>query len=60
MARFNSIYEEYSKNPLITKQRMFYETMEEILPELEVILDSTDTGVQKILPLDPIISSQTE
>lgn len=60
VARFNSIYEEYSKNPLITKQRMFYETMEEILPELEVILDSTDTGVQKILPLDPIISSQTE
>ena len=60
VARFNSMYEEYSKNPLITKQRMFYETMEEILPELEVILDSTDTGVQKILPLDPIISSQTE
>ena len=59
VARFNSMYEEYSKNPLITKQRMFYETMEEILPELEVILDSTDTGVQKILPLDPIISSQT-
>ena len=60
VARFNSMYEEYSKNPLITKQRMSYETMEEILPELEVILDSTDTGVQKILPLDPIISSQTE
>ena len=57
VARFNSMYEEYSKNPLITKQRMFYETMEEILPELEVILDSTDTGVQKILPLDPIISA---
>lgn len=51
-ARFNALYEEYIKYPLITKQRMFYETMQEILPELEVIIDNGDGGVQKILPLD--------
>ena len=33
------------------KQRMFYETMEEVLPDLELIIDSSD-GVQKVLPLD--------
>lgn len=60
VSRFNAMYEEYRKNPLITKQRMFYETMEDILPDLEVILDSTDQGVQKILPLDPIISSGSD
>lgn len=54
-ARFNAMYEEYRKNPLITKQRMFYEAMEELLPDMEVILDSTDTGVQKILPLDSLV-----
>lgn len=51
-ARFNALYEEYIKYPLITKQRMFYETMQEILPDLEVILDNGDGSVQKILPLD--------
>ena len=51
-ARFNALYEEYSKYPLITKQRMFYEAMQEILPDLEVIIDNSDGSVQKILPLD--------
>ena len=51
-ARFNALYEEYNKYPLITKQRMFFETMQEILPDLEVIIDNGDNSVQKILPLD--------
>lgn len=51
-ARFNALYDEYIKYPLITKQRMFYETMQEILPDLEVIIDNGDGSVQKILPLD--------
>lgn len=51
-ARFNALYEEYSKYPLITKQRMFFEAMQEILPDLEVIIDNGDNGVQKFLPLD--------
>lgn len=55
VARFNAMYEEYIKNPIITKQRMFYETMEEVLPDLELIIDSGD-GVQKILPLDSFFS----
>ena len=57
VARFNAIYEEYVKNPTITKQRMFYETMEDVLPDLELIIDSSD-GVQKILPLDSFFSSK--
>ena len=51
-ARFNALYEEYNKYPLITKQRMFFETMQEILPDLEVIIDNGDGSVQKILPLN--------
>ena len=43
-ARFNSEYSEYSKYPLITKQRMFYEAMEEILPNVKIIINDDDTG----------------
>ena len=38
VARFNAMYEEYSKFPHITMQRMYYETMETLLPGLQVIL----------------------
>ncbi|MCR5330660.1 MAG: FtsH protease activity modulator HflK [Lachnospiraceae bacterium] len=55
VARFNSLFEEYKKYPLITKQRMFYEAMEEILPDLKVIIDNSETGTQKILPLESLI-----
>lgn len=51
VARFNAMYEEYSKNPSVTKQRMFYEAMEDVLPNLKIIVDSGN-GTQKVLPLD--------
>ncbi|MBE7721273.1 MAG: FtsH protease activity modulator HflK [Lacrimispora celerecrescens] len=57
VSRFNDMYEEYIKYPLITKKRMFYETMENILPSLKVIIDGSD-GTQKILPLEPFVSSE--
>ena len=38
VARFNAMYAEYVKFPGITMQRMYYETMEELLPGLKVIL----------------------
>ncbi|MBQ7924830.1 MAG: FtsH protease activity modulator HflK, partial [Lachnospiraceae bacterium] len=40
VARFNAMYAEYIKNPVITKERMFYEAMEDVLPELKVIIES--------------------
>ncbi|NLJ95997.1 MAG: FtsH protease activity modulator HflK [Clostridiales bacterium] len=51
VARFNEMYQEYIKYPLITKERMFYEAMEDILPSMKVIIDS-GTNVSKILPLE--------
>lgn len=51
-ARFQAMYEEYEKNPVVTKQRMFYEAMEDVLPDMKVIIDDGD-GIQKILPLEP-------
>ena len=50
VARFNAMYEQYSLNPLITRQRLFYETLENVLPDAKVII--TDGGTQKLLPLE--------
>ncbi|MDF2590404.1 MAG: HflK protein, partial [Anaerocolumna sp.] len=58
VARFNAMYEEFVKNPIVTKQRMFYEAMEDVLPSLKVIIDGTD-GVQKILPLESLFDVNT-
>ncbi|MBR0140122.1 MAG: FtsH protease activity modulator HflK [Firmicutes bacterium] len=51
VARFNSMYEEYSRFPLITRQRMYYETMEELLPGMKVIIDSGGSQTLKLLDL---------
>ena len=59
VARFNSMYAEYIKNPVVTKQRMFYEAMEEVLPDLKLIIDSGD-GVEKILPLESFSTLEIE
>ena len=40
VARFNAMYEEYVKNPETTKMRMFYETMEDVLPGMKIVIDN--------------------
>ena len=49
--RFNNMYEEYKAYPLITKQRLFYETIEEILPNAKVII-TDGNGTNNLMPLD--------
>lgn len=57
-ARFNSLYAEYIKYPLITKQRMFYETMEEVLPGMKIYI--SDGNTQTLLPLEQFSSVNVE
>ncbi|MBQ8592037.1 MAG: FtsH protease activity modulator HflK [Lachnospiraceae bacterium] len=52
IARLNELYAEYQKYPLITKQRMFYETMEQILPDMKIIIEKNDGTTQTLLPLE--------
>ena len=47
------MYDEYVKFPAVTKQRMFYETMEDVLPGMKIIIQGADgNSVQQIMPLD--------
>lgn len=56
VARFNAMYEEYVKNPTVTRQRMFFEAMEEVLPGLKVIIESPSGDMQTIYPIDSFVN----
>ena len=55
VARFNAMYEQYALNPLITRQRMFYEALENLLPDLKVII--TDGNTQTMYPIESFVGS---
>lgn len=56
VARFNAMYEEYVKNPTVTRQRMFYEAMEKVLPGLKVIIESPNGNMQTVYPIDSFVN----
>ena len=58
VSRFNALYEEYVNYPEVTRRRMFYETMEEVLPGLKVVIQSSDGSTQTMLPLDSFFEYQ--
>ena len=49
IARFTAMYDEYVKFPEITKARMYYEAMEELLPNLKVIIQDGSGTIVNIL-----------
>lgn len=54
--RFNSLFSEYQKAPEVTKQRIYLETMERILPKLgnKIITDEQGSNVLPLLNLNPV------
>ncbi|UCS94775.1 FtsH protease activity modulator HflK [Echinicola marina] len=52
--RFNSLFKEYIKAPEVTKQRIYLETMEKVLPKLgnKVIVDEKGNNVLPLLNLE--------
>jgi membrane protease subunit HflK len=57
--RFNSLFEEYRKAPEVTRQRIYLETMEKVLPKIgnKIITDEKGSNVLPLLNLDKIKSS---
>lgn len=52
--RFNAIYNEYIKAPDVTKKRLYYETMEKILPKIDqkIIVDEKGNNVLPLLQMN--------
>jgi membrane protease subunit HflK len=53
VSRFNDLYAEYIKAPQVTKQRIFLETMEEIIPRMgkKIITDESGNNVLPLLQM---------
>lgn len=51
--RFNALVTEYRKSPEVTRQRLFLETMDNVLPQVEelYVIDSKNSGVLPLLPM---------
>ncbi len=57
VAMFTAMYEEYQRNPHITRYRMYYEAISEILPGVKLYIstgDGENTDLQMLLPLEPM------
>ncbi len=59
VARFNALYDEYINFPEVTRQRMFYEAMEDVLPGLKVIIQTDDGQMTTMLPLESFFEMPT-
>ena len=57
VARFNEMYEQYAQFPLITKRRMFYEKLNEVIPGCKIII--TDGSTSTMYPLDSFATTTT-
>ena len=53
--RFNKMYDEYKQFPYVTKVRLFYEKMEDILPGCRIII--TDGDTQTMYPVGSFTGS---
>ena len=59
VAMFNAMFQEYAQNPQITKARMYYEAISEILPGVKLYINTSDgSDVQMLLPLEDLAGGQ--
>ena len=55
VAMFEAMYAEYAQNPEITRSRMYYEAISEILPGVKVYINTGDgSNVDMLLPLESL------
>ena len=61
VAMFTAMYEEYRRNPDITRSRMYYEAIQEILPGVKLYINTATGGddVQMLLPLESLVDGGT-
>ena len=61
VAMFQAMYAEYAQNPAITRSRMYYETISEVLPDVKLYINSgsgNGSDVQMLLPLESLVTGE--
>ena len=60
VAMFQAMYDQYAQNPAITRSRLYYETLSQVLPDVNLYINS-GTGaagdVQMLLPLESLVNN---
>ena len=58
VAMFNAMYAEYAQNPQITRSRMYYEAISQILPDVKLYINTGDgNNVDMLLPLESLVDN---
>lgn len=58
VAMFNARYAEYTRDPQITRSRMYYEAISDILPGVKLYINTgSGSDVQMLLPLESLIQN---
>ena len=62
VAMFTAMYQEYKRNPGITRSRMYYEAIQEILPGVKLYINTSNGGddVQMLLPLESLVDTASD
>ena len=56
VAMFSAMYEEYARDPEITRSRMYYEAISEVLPGVKLFINTGSAdSVDMLLPLETIV-----
>lgn len=56
VAMFEAMYAEYAQNPAITKSRMYYEAISQVLPGVKLYINTgSGSDVQMLLPLESMV-----
>ena len=55
---FTAMYEEYARDPEITRSRMYYEAISDILPGVKLFINTANgEDVQMLLPLESLVDT---
>ena len=58
VAMFEAMYAEYAQNPAITRSRMYYEAISQILPGIKLYINTgTGSDIQTLLPLEALVTT---
>ena len=59
IAMFEAMYSEYVNNPQITRSRMYYEIITDMLPGVKIFINTSENGVEMMLPLESFMGDPT-
>ena len=60
VAMFNAMYEQYAQNPAITRSRMYYEMIGQVMPDVKLYINSgtgASSDVNMLLPLESLVNT---